>query len=84
MSTGTRINNIDELKSLSKEGPIECFILLRGGLRSSKDIDYDSVKQRFTIYNSIDDSEQYLSEKELHTDTNIGMALDNGALYKYT
>jgi hypothetical protein len=48
-------------------------MLLLGGLcRSSKEIHYDEQTKRFDIYNEIDDTYQSnLTEKALHTKTNI-------------
>ncbi len=77
----TKIKDIKHLKQLAyEEEGVECFISL-GGLRSSKRIWYED--NTFEIVNEIDDSEQTLKEEELWTDSNIGEALDKGALYKY-
>ena len=79
----TKIESIEELKKLAENG-CECFILLRGNLRSSKHIYYDKDTNQFEIINYIDGSEQCLSEIELMEKgyTNIGYAMKNGALYK--
>ena len=76
-----RIKTIAQLKKLAKNG-IECFILLRGGLRSSKYICYHHEDNSFYVLNYIDGSEQQLTENQL-TDiayTNIGEAMQKGAL----
>lgn len=79
----TKIESIEELKKLAQNG-CECFILLRGNLRSSKHIWYDDDSNQFEIISYIDDSEQCLSELELMDEgyTNIGYAMKKGALYK--
>ena len=76
------IKSITELKELCTElETVDCFIMLNGGARSSKDISYS--EGTFYVYNNIDDTEQHLTEKELYTDSNIGEAIDKKALYKY-
>jgi|GEM_PF-1159011 len=77
-----RIDSIGQLKALAKEG-LDCFILLRGGLRSSKYIRYDPQDDRFYVLNLIDGSEQKLTESQLLDSawTNIGQAITQGALF---
>ena len=76
-----RIRNIRQLKELAKKG-LECFILLNGGLRSSKYISYNPDGKKFYIFNYIDDSEQELTESQLLDSeyTNIAEAMEKGAL----
>ena len=76
-----RIRNITQLKELAKDG-LECFILLNGGLRSSKYINYNPDDNSFYILNYIDDSEQELTENQLLDSeyTNIAEAMEKGAL----
>ena len=76
-----RIRNVEQLKELAKNG-LECFILLNGGLRSSKYISYDSSDNSFYVLNLIDGSEQKLTESQLLDSeyTNIGEAMNKGAL----
>jgi hypothetical protein len=75
------IQNSQHLIDLaSREDGVECFILTNAG-RSSKRIFY--IDELFSITNEIDDSEQLLNIDELYTLSNIGEALDKGALYEY-
>ena len=76
-----RIRNIQQLKELAKNG-LECFILLNGGLRSSKYISYNPEDNSFYILNYIDDTEQELTENQLLDSeyTNIAEAMEKGAL----
>ena len=76
-----RIRTIEQLKELAKNG-LECFILLNGGLRSSKYISYDPDGNKFYVFNYIDDSEQELTESQLLDSeySNIGEAMEKGAL----
>jgi len=76
-----RIRTIAQLKELAKKG-LECFILLNGGLRSSKYISYNPDGNKFYIFNYIDDSEQELTESQLLDSeyTNIAEAMEKGAL----
>lgn len=80
----TKINSIEHLKELSIGEELECFMSLAGGaVRSSKRIQWDVEDKVFQIENEIDDTSQVLTEKELHTESNIGMAIERGAFYKY-
>jgi len=76
-----RIRTIEQLKELAKKG-LECFILLNGGLRSSKYISYNPDGNKFYVFNYIDDSEQELTESQLLDSeyTNIAEAMEKGAL----
>ena len=76
-----RIRNIEQLKELAKNG-LDCFILLNGGLRSSKFIQYDPDEKSFYVFNLIDDTEQELTESQILDSnyTNIAEAMRKGAL----
>jgi uncharacterized protein YaaR (DUF327 family) len=80
-TTDRRIRTIEQLKELAKKG-LECFILLNGGLRSSKYISYNPDGNKFYVFNYIDDSEQELTESQLLDSeyTNIAEAMEKGAL----
>jgi uncharacterized protein YaaR (DUF327 family) len=80
-TTDRRIRTIEQLKELAKKG-LECFILLNGGLRSSKYISYNPDGNKFYVFNYIDDSEQELTESQLLDSeyTNIAEAIEKGAL----
>ena len=79
-----RIRTIAQLKELTTKGGMECFILLNGGLRSSKYIRYRPEDNSFYVLNLIDDSEQELTESQIFdgTYTNIGEAMEKGALIR--
>ena len=76
-----RIKTIEQLKELAKKG-LDCFILLNGGLRSSKHIRYYPDDNSFYVLNLIDDSEQELTEAQIldSSYTNISEAMKKGAL----
>ena len=76
-----RIRTIEQLKELAKNG-LDCFILLNGGLRSSKHIRFHPDDNSFYVLNLIDDSEQELTETQILDSayTNIGEAMKKGAL----
>ena len=78
-----RVRTIDQLKELAKNG-LDCFILLNGGLRSSKHIRYYPDDNSFYVFNLIDDSEQELTEAQILDSgySNIGEAMKKGALIK--
>ena len=78
-----RVRTIKQLKELAKdENGLDCFILLNGGLRSSKHIRYYSDDNSFYVLNLIDSSEQELTESQILDKeyTNIGEAMEKGAL----
>lgn len=80
-----RINSQEELDNLISStrhhNALECFVLLRFGLKSSKDISFDDNGD-YNVYNSIDDSEEIIEHDNLMS-TFIGEAIEKGALYKY-
>lgn len=78
-----RITTIQQLKELAKDdNGLDCFILLNGGLRSSKHIRYYPDDNSFFVLNLIDDSEQELTESQILEKeySNIGEAMKKGAL----
>ena len=81
--TDRRIKTIGQLKELAKrESGLDCFILLNGGLRSSKHIRYYPDGNSFYVLNLIDDSQQELTESQLLDSeyTNISEGMKKGAL----
>lgn len=78
-----RISNQEELDSLLKASsePLECFVALNFGLRSSKDISITEDGNYFVFHN-IDCSEEVIPHKDLMKNF-IGEAIIKGALYKY-
>lgn len=80
-----RINSQQELNDLIKkvEGgyPLECFVLLNFGIRSSKDISLNENND-YHVYNESDDSEETIIYSQLMSSF-IGEAISKGALYKY-
>lgn len=84
MKQTTQIKTIKQLKTLAhQENGGDIFIVLNGGVRSSKHIRWVNHLNKFFILNYIDDSQQYLTEKQLNLKkhTLIGEALNKGALY---
>lgn len=84
----TLIRDLEHLTELaSRDEGLECFISLAGGAaRSSKTICYLSPREgykvgQYDVFNDIDDTWQTLWPKQLWTQSNIGYALDVGALY---
>ena len=77
-----RIRTIQQLKELTTKGGLECFILLNGGLKSSKYISYDPDRKTFYVLHYIDGSDETLTESQiLDSDyCNIGEAMEKGAL----
>ena len=81
-----QVKSISDLKSMIIDENIhDYFIMLNGGMRSSKTIDVTDDCEKFCVCNEIDGSEQVLSESEImdRDFTNIGYAIVNGAFYSY-
>jgi hypothetical protein len=89
------IKDLAELKQLAGgESPLECAIALTGGYRSTKLISYHGTAhcaaaprkcfhcgRPWYVFNMIDDTTQYLSDRGLWEKSNVGEALDKGALF---
>jgi hypothetical protein len=76
----TQVQNLTNLIDLCEQNKSEFFVMLRGGLRSSKNIYFDG--QEFEIINEIDFSSQNMTAEELSASI-IGKAMNAGALYCY-
>lgn len=80
-----KINSQKELDDLIKNVkggyPLECFVLLNFGVRSSKDVSLNENND-YHIYNEIDDSEEIIVHSQL-MNSFIGEAISKGAFYKY-
>lgn len=80
-----KINSQKELDDLIKKVkggyPLECFVLLNFGLRSSKDISFNENND-YHVYNTVDDLEEIIVHSQL-MNSFIGEAISKGALYKY-
>lgn len=72
------IGNTEQLRQAVAEGLTDFRLLLLGGGYSRKTITATS-KGRFHVVNHIDASSQVLTEKELFTESNIGLAMARGA-----
>ena len=74
---------LDELiySSEDEDEIFECFIMLNGGLRSSKSITFDG--NSYYIYNEIDDTEETIPHDKLMDSSPIGEAIKKGVLYAY-
>jgi len=80
MNENTVIESVEQLKEACAGQNADVSIILNGGLRSSKVIQYDG--DVFHILNEIDDSEQELTEEQLMdtSRTFIGEAIKKKAL----
>jgi hypothetical protein len=81
-----QIKSIAELNQLLEDkGRVYCYISFKKFARSSKTISLWENRRGiiYDVLNEIDGSYDELTEKELWTESNIGEALDSGALYLY-
>lgn len=82
-----KINSIEELKkeaTYNEKNIDEFFVMLNGGLRSSKRVTYFPETNTYDVLNEIDDSYQEdLTEEQLRIETHIIYAIENGAFFKY-
>lgn len=75
-------SELDELiKRIKQDYPLECFVQLNFGLRSSKFISFNE-KGDYYVYNECDDSEEIINHDDL-MNSFIGEAISKGALYKF-
>lgn len=73
---------LDECIKKVKNGyPLECFVLLKYNLRSSKFISLNE-NDDYYVYNECDDTEEIINHGALMTSL-IGEAISKGTLYKY-
>ncbi len=82
-----RIDSVNQLKMEAAysetASAAEFFILLKGGFRSSKYINYFPETNSFDVFNSIDDSwVEDLTEEALTQHTPIVLAIERGAFFK--
>lgn len=78
-----QVKSVNQLKTILADGETQdFFILLNGGLRSSKSMSFDG-DDTFYVENNIDGTEQELTAGELMDSdlTNIGKAISNGSFY---
>lgn len=73
------ITSLDDLKERAKKGPVHAAILLAGGAAFSR----KTIRRRgegWVVRNHIDGTVQGMSDEQLWTWSNIGEAIDKGAL----
>lgn len=70
-----RIESLSELKKLASNGGIEVSILLLGGIKSTKFVDYNTATKKWRIENYIDGS---ITTRL--SDTNIAGAIERKTL----
>lgn len=78
------VTSMEHLKKLcNRNGRAEFYIILAGGLcRSGKQIHYDVQRQKFEIYNEMDETWQYnVTEQGLYKKTMIPEAIEKGAMF---
>lgn len=84
MSKYVKVTSLKHLKEILAKGNGEFVLMLAGGLaRSSKYLSYDADIDTFSVVNSIDDSEQDLTSKQIMDKecTNIGEGIRLGAFF---
>ena len=81
----TQVKTMRQLTQMVYDGVHDFFIMLNGGVRSGKYIDYSIYTEKFYITNEIDGTDQELTREQLMDEryTNIGKAMKAGALYAY-
>lgn len=74
------IKKVESVDDLKVSGGVDCFIRLKGNLRSSKDIEYIPESGTFEIWHMVDGSVEEMSEEELMKSF-VGEAITKGALF---
>ncbi len=77
-----QIKSVNQLIEVCSTQGQEFFILLDGGLRSSKSISYNQRSKKFLVHNYIDSTTQRLTSRQLHTQSNIGRAILKGRFFQ--
>ena len=80
MSKPLKVTSINHLKELIAEGRESYFLLLQGGLKSSKNIRYNKDTDVFTITHYIDGTCEKLSGREF-IQSRIRDAIQIGAFF---
>jgi hypothetical protein len=76
-----QIRSKEELDAILSNGnPLDCFLLLKRGLRSSKSITFNDGT--YWVYNEIDDTEIKIDQSEFETSF-LAEAIKAGALWSY-
>ena len=78
--TITVIESLDDLRDRVRAGHSTFAILLAGGLAYSRKTIKRGTSGRWVIKNHIDDTRQTLTDEQLWTESNIGVAIERGAL----
>jgi hypothetical protein len=83
MNTPVKILDLEDLIERSSHfNPAECVIQLNGGFSSRKLISYFPDTKEWWVYHLIDETENtYATTTEMFERTNIGKALEKGALW---
>jgi hypothetical protein len=76
------IKSVDHLKEICAGQGHEFFILLDGGIRSSKLISYDRQAGCFMVDNYVDGTCQTLTARQLYAQSNIGKAMQRGRFFR--
>ena len=76
-----KVESIEHLKELCEDKMTD-FCIMLGVCRSSKDIEWLSEDNLFSINHNIDDTDELIDEEQLKT-SNIGVAIENGRFFKY-
>lgn len=80
--TATPVKGLADLKARVAAGGHDFGIMLAGGMAYSRKT-IKTAKGRWVVKNHIDDTRQTLTDGELWTESNIGEALDKGALVEF-
>ena len=78
----TRVKDLQHLKTVCQDkSQLDCFILLKEGLRSSKTLLIYDSKKGFEIFNDVDGTIDEFNSWEEVKDTFIGEAIEKGGFY---
>lgn len=77
----TKIESLDQLKKLSAENGLDCYIVLNHWMRSSKVVSFQDPG--WWVLHMVDDTEVDYEDDEDLMLSHIGEAIKKGALYAY-
>lgn len=75
------MKRVKSLIELRKAGPVQIRLLLNGGMYSCYVVSWSQRRQQWYVWSLVDDSEQWMTEAELKTNTLIVKGIKRKAVY---
>lgn len=77
------VKSVKQLQKICSDGADHDFALMLTGCKSCKTISYDKDEMKpWRVFHSIDETEEFLTTKELKTETNIVKGIERGNFFE--